>query len=263
MADLFGTTDMAAGYATARPPLHALIMDRIKAHLPFSGKVARALDVGCGAGLSTGALKGVANQRIGIEPVERMLNWRSTTAPGADFVAGRAEAIPVRNHSINLITAAGSLNYVDLTLFFQEALRILVPGGVIAVYDFSPGRAFSDSGSLGDWFSRFIARYPWAPDNAAHLDPDRLSGMRYGFRLQSSERFDIGVTLTPAFYVDYMMTETNVSFARRNGEPEGAIRSWVASTLGPVWGEQPQEVMFPGYFACLVDESRASGEFTT
>jgi SAM-dependent methyltransferase len=251
MANPFETGAMAEGYAACRPPLHHLIMDMVKGRLPWRGKAGRALDVGCGAGLSTRAMQGLADQCIGIEPAEPMLRAAATTAPGADFVAGRAEAIPLRARSVDLITAAGSLNYTDLPRFFQEAARILVPGGVVVVYDFSPGREFRDSGALAPWFSSFIARYPWPPNEAADLNPERLSQVDRGFQLQSSDSFEIGITLSRDFYLDYMMTETNVAFAQRNGISGSEIRSWCSGTLSPVWGERPKEVLFRGYFACL------------
>ena len=242
---------MAEGYATRRPPLHRLIMERVKTRLLFPGKVAWALDVGCGAGLSTGALDGIAERSVGIEPVASMLRWTSSIAPESDFVAARAEAIPVRAHSVDVITAAGSLNYTDLALFFQEAARVLAPGGVMVVYDFSAGRTFRDSGALDQWFSSFVARYPLPPFEAVELDPERLAAMDHGFHMRVYDHFEIGLTLTPAFYLEYIMTETNVAFALRNGVSEAEIRSWCSGTLGPVWGEQPKEVLFRGYFACL------------
>lgn len=246
---------MAAGYATRRPPLHRLILEKVKRHLPYSGKVARALDVGCGAGLSIGALQAIADHCIGIDPAEGMLRWIDTTAPGADCVVARAEAIPLRSHSVDLITAAGSLNYADLPAFFREAKQALAPGGLIVVYDFSTGSSFTSSGALDQWFSSFIARYPWPTDDGVELDPERLSKMNHGFQLQSSDRFEIALTLTRPFYLEYLMTETNVAFALRNGESETAIRSWCSSSLGPVWGDQPMEVVFRGYFACLAAPS--------
>ena len=54
----------------------------------------QALDVGCGAGLSTTALAPLARQVTGLEPVPAMLaHWR-IVAPQARFVIGRAERLP-------------------------------------------------------------------------------------------------------------------------------------------------------------------------
>ena len=252
MVNPFGTDAMAEGYAAFRPPLHPLIMEMVKGRLPSKGRVARALDVGCGAGLSTRAVQGMADHCIGIELAEQMLRGAAATAPGAEFLAGRAEAIPLRDRCVDLITAAGSLNYADLSRFFREAARVLVPGGVVVAYDFSPGRDFRDSEVLAQWFSGFIARYPWPPNEAADLSPELLSRADRGFQLQTSDSFEIGITLSRDFYLDYLMTETNVAFAQRNGIPESEIKSWCSGTLSPVWGEQQREVLFRGYFACLV-----------
>jgi hypothetical protein len=69
------------------------------------------------------------------------------------------------------------------------------------------------------------------------------------FRLDRHEWFEIGITLTPAFYLDYVLTETNVASAVGNGVPETEIRGWCAETLAPLWKGQSREVLFRGYFA--------------
>ena len=87
----FGTEAMAAGYAASRPPLHRRIVERASVAL---GSPRRALDIGCGAGLSTRALEGLASHCVGLEPAEAMLGWTRGIAPQANFVVGRAEALP-------------------------------------------------------------------------------------------------------------------------------------------------------------------------
>ena len=240
---------MAAGYATARPPIHALILQHARGCFPRP--VLCALDVGCGAGLSTRALHGFAGRCIGMEPVEAMLRWSATVAPSCEFVVGVAEAIPLAAGSVDLITAAGSLNYVDLISFFPEAARVLTAQGVVVVYDFSPGIRFREGSGLQEWFSRFQRRYPPPLNEARALDPAILAQLDYGFRVRKHNHIEVGVELSPRFYLDYMMTETNVAFAVRNGVPRDEIRSWCEDTLGPVWGGKKREILFSGYFACM------------
>lgn len=251
MANPFGTEFMAAGYAQSRPPVHARVMERAHRMLGRPGPFRRALDVGCGAGVSTRALAGFAEQAIGMEPAEEMLRWHSTVAPGADFLVGAAEALPVGRASVDLITAAGALNYTDLERFFPEARRVLAPGGVLLVYDFSPGRSFRGGSQLDDWFTAFAARYPWPRNEARRLDPEILEGLDSGCRVGKRESFEIGLTLSPAFYLEYMLTETNVAWAVRQGTPYAEIREWCAATLAPVWAGREREVLFRGYFACM------------
>lgn len=255
MANPFGTDDMAAGYATARPPVHPRVMERVYRQLGRSGPFQRALDVGCGAGVSTRALTGFAQRCIGLEPAEAMLQWASTIAPGADFVVGTAEALPLRTGAVDLITAAGSLNYANLDRFFPEAARVLLPHGVLVVYDFSAGKSFRSDAILDEWFSRFFTRYPPPAHEARELSPALLAELGYGFRVDIHEHFEIGITLTPDFYLDYVLTETNVAAAVRRGVPNAEIRAWCAETLAPIWNGTEREVLFRGYFACMCAET--------
>ena len=146
----------------------------------------------------------------------RCWQWAREVAPGADFVVGGAESLPFARESVDLITAAGSLNYADPELFFGEARRVLRPGGVVVVYDFSTGRSLRESPQLDEWFERFVERYPWPPNEARVINADVLREVATGFMV-SSEDFEIGVRMGLDAYVEYMMTETNVAFAIRNG----------------------------------------------
>ena len=235
MAALFSSASMALGYARSRPPLHERIV--ALAGLP---RCSRALDIGCGSGLSTRALAGTATTSIGIEPVEAMVKVAPQVAPGASFVHGRAEALPFAARTFDLLTAAGSLNYVDLDLFFLEARRVLAKNGLLFVYDFSQPR--------DDSFSQFTTRYPPPPGHARKLDPDILAALPSGFRLTRSQSFEIPLPMSPAAYIDYAMTETNVAHAIAQGTPEAEIRRWCTDSLHTT----PRDVLFPGYFAVLV-----------
>jgi ubiquinone/menaquinone biosynthesis C-methylase UbiE len=90
-----------------------------------------------------------------------MLRWARVAAPSAQVAVARAEQLPVASGAVDLIAAAGSLNYVDLPAFFPEARRILCRGGRLVVYDFGAGRSFPDSDVLDQWFDEFELRYPF------------------------------------------------------------------------------------------------------
>jgi SAM-dependent methyltransferase len=251
MPNPFGTDDMAAGYATSRPPVHHRVIAQAFLQSGRSGPFQRALDVGCGAGVSTKALLDFAGSCIGLEPSEAMLKWAPKLAPSADFLVGNAEAIPFCSRAVDLITAAGSLNYANLDLFFPEAARILTPRGILLVYDFSAGRSFRNATSLDEWFSSFHQRYPPPANEARELSPAILAEQNSGFHVDAHRQFEIAITLAPGFYLDYVMTETNVDAAVRRGVPHSEIRSWCAETLAPVWNGAEREVLFRGYFACM------------
>jgi SAM-dependent methyltransferase len=251
MANPFVTDSMAAGYATSRPPVHVRVMEQAYRELGRHEPFQRALDVGCGAGVSTRALAGFGRECMGLEPAEAMLQWAPAIAPTASFVVGAAEAIPLRDRACDLITAAGSLNYADLELFFPEAARVLTRYGTLLVYDFSAGRSFANNTGLDEWFAAFSDRYPAPAHEARELSPEILAARCPGFRVECHRRFEIAITLTPEFYLDYILTETNIAAAVRRGVPQPEIRSWCADTLAPLWLGWAREVLFRGYFCCL------------
>ncbi len=73
-----------------------------------------------------------------------MLAYSHAVAPKARFLVGQAERLPVASCTFDLITAAGSVNYANLDLFFPEVERVLTETGVLVIYDFSAGRRFAD-----------------------------------------------------------------------------------------------------------------------
>ena len=50
---LFSFQRVAEGYATHRPYFHPVVIARIRGYLGLKGKLDKALDVGCGTGLSS------------------------------------------------------------------------------------------------------------------------------------------------------------------------------------------------------------------
>ena len=69
--------------------------------------------------------------------------------------------------------------------------------------------------------------------------------------MYSHQSFAIGIRLTLASYVDYVMTETNIAAAVRRGLDPAAIKAWCTETLTPLWTVFEMEVLFRGYFACM------------
>ena len=246
---IYESVRMAAGYAFSRPPVHPHIIRRIREGLGVATPVARALDIGCGAGLSAAALAPLARSVVGLEPVRAMLIHCHAVAPGASFVAARAEQLPFSAGCFNLVTAAGSLNYVDLGMFLPEVARVMTASGVLAVYDFSAGRRLEQDGRLDAWYAEFEQRYP--PKPGYEMDVRTLPYGRAGLQLTSYAEFEAAVPMTRHAYVAYAMSETGVELAVARGVPEAGIRAWCESSLSGVLTDAPRDVLFDAYIACV------------
>jgi SAM-dependent methyltransferase len=231
--------------------VHQQVIDRVRARLGTGPPSDRAPDIGCEAGLSTAPLRRLSSTCLGIDPVEAMLRQGSTTALGVLFTVARAEALPVRSGSVDIVTAAGSLNYVDLDRFFPEVARVLSAGGTLVVYDFDPGRSFRDSPALDDWFAEWVRRYPAPAGYGNAVSPESLARGASAFSLSGHEHFEVGLTLDPDFYVGYAMTGTNIYHAIACGQRPADMRKWCEESLRPVFSGEPREVLFRGYVAYL------------
>jgi SAM-dependent methyltransferase len=246
---MYDSPRLAAGYAYGRPPVHRSIIQKIETYLGITARIGRALDVGCGAGLSTAALEPLAETVVGLEPVAAMLAHRRVVAPHALFLVGQGESLPFPGRTFDLVTAAGSINYTDRSLFLPEAARVLAPGGVLAIYDFSAGRRLRDCDVLDEWYDTFERRYP--SPAGYHLDPRELAYAASGLRLEAYEEMEVAVGMTFSSYLQYAMTETNVELAILRGTPEVEIGGWCRRTLEAIFGDTPREVLFDAYVACV------------
>ena len=251
MSNPFSTAAMAAGYATARPLVHPRVVAMLSEWR--RGRVENAADIGCGAGASTRALLDVADRCLGFDPSESMIRAARGVSTTAQFVVASAEAMPLASQTVDLLTAAGSLNYVDaLDVVWAEARRVLTRTGTLAVYDFSPGRSFACGPELDEWFDAFVARYPYPRSRARQLSPEILEEIADDFTIDRAEAFDLSLPMTCEAYASYVLTGTNVHAAVSAGVALDRVRSWCTATLAAVFGGRVQNVSFRGYLACLI-----------
>ena len=128
--DLFG--DRAAEYARHRPTYP----DGLFEHLV--GLVRRrdlAWDCGAGSGQTSGSLAGRFAQVFATDASMRQLV--NAKAPGnVRFVAAAAEAVPLRDHCVDLITVSAALHWFDRPRFYAEVRRVARPGAILAVWSY-------------------------------------------------------------------------------------------------------------------------------
>lgn len=104
----------------------------------------RVLDLGCGAGFDAfvaALLVGQGGRVVGLDLTREMLDVarehaRAWALKNAAFRTGRAERLPFEASEFDLVVSNGVLNLVpDKDAAFQEAYRVLRPGGAFAVAD--------------------------------------------------------------------------------------------------------------------------------
>jgi ubiquinone/menaquinone biosynthesis C-methylase UbiE len=204
----FSFRSAAERYARGRLYFHPLIVSRIRKFLSLKRPVSDALDVGCGTGLSTVALKEIARHVIGVDASAEMLAL-APRGNGLTFLAARAENLPFREAEFDLISVAQVIHWVERDGFLREANRILHPGGWLVVYDdyFSPGEA--EDSELGQWYkTEYLERYPAPP--RAEITFTAENTEPFGFRLMRDECHQHRIALSLTALTDYLVTQSNV-----------------------------------------------------
>lgn len=122
--------DRAASYARARPSYPTAAIDYVLSKAPRLP--ARIVDLGAGTGIATRLLTAKNGRAIALDPGLVML--RSGIADArVPRAAGTAERLPLRDGSVDLLTAFNAFHWFVPEPFFAGAHRALAAGGRLAL----------------------------------------------------------------------------------------------------------------------------------
>ena len=124
-ASSFGSA--AEQYERYRPGPPADVVEWI---LP--AHVRTVVDLGAGTGALSRLLVERAEEVVAVEPDDRMRAVLTESQPGVRAVAGRGEAIPLPDATVDAVVASSSWHWMDPLPTLLEAGRVLVPGGTLA-----------------------------------------------------------------------------------------------------------------------------------
>jgi ubiquinone/menaquinone biosynthesis C-methylase UbiE len=228
----FDSPGAAARYAFHRPAGQDSLLALLPRHLPEKLPVGRALDVGCGTGNSTVALRPFAREVIGLDPSSFMLA-QARRMDGVSYRKGHAEALPFGPGEFDLITVATAYHWFDQEAFLAEACRVLRPGGWLLLYKAGSTGSMPDNPRFGSWWQNvFRTRYPKVAQNHDPLDAARAS--QFGFaeivHLTGERRREVELD----DQVGNLLTHSSViRRLHRRGETLPEERAWLHSGLAP------------------------------
>lgn len=244
--NFFGSKSAAARYTAGRPYFHPVVVERIKSFLPLKEPLSRALDVGCGTGLSTIALKETASEVVGVDASTEMIALAERDSRIKYFVAD-AEELPFRDAAFDLMTLSQSFHWLDREKFLKEARRVLRAQGWLVVYDnYFSGRMEENAG-FHEWFrENYPKRFP-APARA-QLAFSEEDSENAGFHLLGHAQYPNSTRFSLRGLIDYLISHSNVIAAVEYGaEDIGEIRRWLTEKIKPFYGESDEaEFLFNG-----------------
>jgi SAM-dependent methyltransferase len=124
--------DLGEAYERGRPGWPRGVIARLvqKLQLSIGDRVA---DIGAGTGMLARALVDTGLDTTMVEPRAEMRATAAGSVPRARLVAGRAEAIPLDEGSVDAIFVGDSFHWFAVDAVVPEFVRVLKPGAGLAV----------------------------------------------------------------------------------------------------------------------------------
>jgi SAM-dependent methyltransferase len=234
--NFFSYKSAAERYTKGRPYFHPLVVERIKTFLAVAEPVGQALDVGCGTGLSTIALKEIARRVVGVDMSQEMIAL-AEKGDSIEYAVADAAHLPFHDEGFDLMTLSSAFHWLDRRGFLKEAERVLNPRGWLVVYDHYFAGQMKESDAFQTWYREtHLRRYP-APSRAK-LDFTEEDYGNEGFHLAGYEQYQNKIGFSVEGLIDYLLTQSNVIAAVEGGTEEiGEVRLWLTENLAPLFGD--------------------------
>ncbi|WP_025128357.1 class I SAM-dependent methyltransferase [Pseudomonas sp. PH1b] len=127
-----GYQQAADTYVRGRPDYPSALDPWLRETLGLEpGRV--VVDLGAGTGKFTGRLLATGAQVIAVEPVAEMRARLAAALPLAQALDGSAEAIPLRDASVDVLVCAQAFHWFASNAALDEIHRVLKPGGKLAL----------------------------------------------------------------------------------------------------------------------------------
>nr|BFD41749.1 class I SAM-dependent methyltransferase [Pseudomonas sp. FFPRI_1] len=127
-----GYQQAADTYVRGRPDYPSALDPWLRETLGLEpGRV--VVELGAGTGKFTGRLLATGAQVIAVEPVAEMRARLAAALPLAQALDGSAEAIPLRDASVDVLVCAQAFHWFASNAALDEIHRVLKPGGKLAL----------------------------------------------------------------------------------------------------------------------------------
>ncbi|XP_039257994.1 uncharacterized protein LOC120334553 [Styela clava] len=143
----FNGDEITKFYVQHRPSYPSFISEVIMKYIhkqkncnSEKGRLMKMLDVGCGAGQSTHMFAPYFESILGIDVSDSQIKHASEHNPNknVEFRLVGDNFFPVEDESVDLVTCAMAIHWLDLATFETECHRVLKPNGCCVIYGYCP-----------------------------------------------------------------------------------------------------------------------------
>lgn len=152
--------------------------------------------------------------------------------PGVEYALATAESCGLADASVDLVTVAQALHWLDLERFYAEVRRVARPGAIVAAWTYSLADADPEVDPLVAAFYAEMA--PWWPPERSHVE----SGYRqlpFPFQPLATPRFEICEAWPLERLLGYFSTWSGVNRCRKETGHDPVVA--LGERLANVWGD--------------------------
>jgi SAM-dependent methyltransferase len=173
----------------------------------------RALDVGCGTGLVSAALRERGWGVVGVDFSSPMLGEaKREHGDASPLVRARSEALPLSARRFDLVACGTAFHWFARLAALAEMSRVLVPGGWVALFWRYPKHGEATSRLVREVLARLGPKLP--EETFYTHPPEPFAGS--AFAALPEMRFDVELAYTAAGFHGYVAT---TEFLRRVAGP--------------------------------------------
>ena len=221
----------SAGYATFRPHYPAALIEYVASLAP-----SRRLLWDCATGNGQAAVPLAEEfERVFATDASAEQIKHATPHPRVTYEVGLSDVSGLDDASVDLVTVAQALHWLPHDRFFAEVRRVLVPGGVLAVWCYM--KPTLGGGELETIFNRYYSgtcKPYWAPERL--LVDSGYSTVEMPFVDLDTPRFAIDAHLSLSDFAGYVRTwSATKNLAKAIGrDPVIDLRDELSPHWGPI-----------------------------
>lgn len=239
---------IAQGYKN-RPYLHKQVIEQFQNDVTKQ-RFSNGLDIGCGAGLSTKALKLICDHVVGADISSEMISVAKELCnqnENYDFIVRKAEEIPAMNNKFDIVTAAGVIQWVDREAFLQNLCSIMTDNGYLLIYDFGISDQMKNNDAYTSWWHHtYLKEFPRPFRNESVWTNQDVEP--YGFSVIKQVHLEMEYEFDLESFIEFMTIQSNVNLKiEGEGRSIDEVHKWFVESLAPVFMNTKQQLVFTGY----------------
>jgi SAM-dependent methyltransferase len=222
----------AAQYAQFRPHYPASLFQYLAKVAPARD---RAWDCATGSGQAAIGLAEYFHEVSATDASEQQIS-NAESRPNILYRVAPAEASGLADRSVDLVTVAQALHWFDCPAFFAEAIRVLRPGGIIAVWAYTLLKIAPEIDALVDRFYYVTTEPYWPPERK--IVEGHYRGIAFPFHELTPPSFQLEENWRLDQLIGYLRTwsATRRFIKERGFDPVSDLER----ELLPRWGEREQ-----------------------